>query len=578
MTTLTMDRAARRSLADLTDEALVEASRDGDNNAYAVLWQRHSGAARRAARAITSKVDPDDLVSEAFTKVLSAIRSGGGPRDSFRAYLFTTLRHVSMTWGKGPQDVQLDYLEDVPDSEAEDAVSSLDQRSLLVAAFAELPERTRTLLWYLEVEGMRPREIAPLLGLSPNAVSAAAIRAREAFRQAWLAAHIADPGRPAECRWVCERLVRAGAKPIPRADRPRFDAHVEDCSRCTLAIADLSDASSKLRSALLALVLGGSAAAAYSAAAPPPAASAAIIAVRRLPWAIGAGVAAVLLTVTAVSAGTGIPGGTPSTADGEGDSRPVAPTAAGGSPTGLPSPRRDGTSDPSATPSPSITPGRFVPQPTPSSRPPVFPSLPPLLPSPSATPRIVAPLAFAWEVPHGTEVPPLLIGTAHPGAVVSARDESGVQLARALVGADGAFAMDISGDLLRQGMTVTLEHIHPEAGVVGTATAIGPLTFSVPALADVVDGVPIQRVDGDGDGEADDVELALLTASGSTLHVSVDGAPAVIVAPSPGGDVVVLVDVALGEHDVRIRFTDADGRLGVAVAETIVVAAGGVSP
>ena len=42
-------------------------------------------------------------------------------------------------------------------------------------------ERWRTLLWYLEVEGMKPREIAPLMGMTPNAVSVLAV-ARAAKR------------------------------------------------------------------------------------------------------------------------------------------------------------------------------------------------------------------------------------------------------------------------------------------------------------------------------------------------------------------------------------------------------------
>ena len=41
-------------------------------------------------------------------------------------------------------------------------------------------------LWHTEVEGQRPAEVAPLLGMSPNSVSALAYRAREGLRQAFV--------------------------------------------------------------------------------------------------------------------------------------------------------------------------------------------------------------------------------------------------------------------------------------------------------------------------------------------------------------------------------------------------------
>ena len=72
------------SLPVRSDEELVAAARAGDDAAYAELWERHVASGRNAARAISPTVDPDDLVSEAFTSILSAIRKGGGPHEGFR--------------------------------------------------------------------------------------------------------------------------------------------------------------------------------------------------------------------------------------------------------------------------------------------------------------------------------------------------------------------------------------------------------------------------------------------------------------------------------------------------------------
>lgn len=202
MTTLTRTTMRSRFDADTGDDELVAATRAGDARAYGVLWDRHSPAALRAARAITSSIDPEDLVSEAFAKTLSAIRNGGGPTDAFRPYLFAAVRSAAATWGGKQKDIALEYIDELPVDDSDDSLDVLSDKALLASAFKELPERWRTLLWYLEVEGMKPREIAPLMGLSPNAVSVLASRAREGFKAAWLQAHIKEPGREAECRWT----------------------------------------------------------------------------------------------------------------------------------------------------------------------------------------------------------------------------------------------------------------------------------------------------------------------------------------------------------------------------------------
>ena len=81
---------------------------------------------------------------------------------------------------------------------------------LIVRAFSRLPERWRTVLWRLEVEGRAPAEVAPMFGLSANGVSALAMRAREGLRQAYLQEHIGT-NIPAACRTYAEELG-AGAR------------------------------------------------------------------------------------------------------------------------------------------------------------------------------------------------------------------------------------------------------------------------------------------------------------------------------------------------------------------------------
>lgn len=57
-----------------------------------------------------------------------------------------------------------------------------------------LPERWRIVLWHAEVQGLPPRDIAPLMGIGANAVSALLLRARAGLRAAYEQQTLA--GRP----------------------------------------------------------------------------------------------------------------------------------------------------------------------------------------------------------------------------------------------------------------------------------------------------------------------------------------------------------------------------------------------
>ena len=69
------------------DAELIAAVRGGDVDAYGELFARHVDAARRLARQLAGPGDADDLVSDAFAKVLTVLQRGGGPDLAFRAYL-----------------------------------------------------------------------------------------------------------------------------------------------------------------------------------------------------------------------------------------------------------------------------------------------------------------------------------------------------------------------------------------------------------------------------------------------------------------------------------------------------------
>ncbi|HEY8094175.1 MAG TPA: sigma-70 family RNA polymerase sigma factor, partial [Acidimicrobiales bacterium] len=233
--------------------------RVGDTGAYEELYRRHIDAAMAVGRHLTgSRSDAEDVVSEAFARVLSALQRGAGPEMAFRPYLLTSVRNAF--YDRTRKDKRLDVTDEVPEDLgrvlAAAAASDNDvERQLVITAYASLPERWQLVLWHTEVEGRSPAEVGPLLGLAPNAVAALAYRAREGLRQAYLNAHIqARP--PAACAETVPKLGAYVRDDLSNRDRQKVEEHLKDCERCQDIVLELREAGSRLRLALIPIVAG----------------------------------------------------------------------------------------------------------------------------------------------------------------------------------------------------------------------------------------------------------------------------------------------------------------------------------
>jgi RNA polymerase sigma factor (sigma-70 family) len=260
-----------------SDAELIESVRAGDTEAYGQLYERHVTAAHNLARQLArSSAEADDLVSEAFAKVLDTLRAGRGPDSAFRAYLLTALRHTA--YDKTRKDRRIELVDDVTAvsgvaTEAvsvpfrDTAVAGLE-RSMAAEAFSRLPERWQTVLWHTEIEGQSPAEVGPILGLTANGVSALAYRAREGLRQAYLQVHLAGTAESADrCRATVERLGAWTRSGLSKRETAQVEAHLDGCERCRALAAELADVNGSLRAVVAPLVLGSVATTAYLAAA-----------------------------------------------------------------------------------------------------------------------------------------------------------------------------------------------------------------------------------------------------------------------------------------------------------------------
>lgn len=241
-----------------SDAALVESARGGDQRAFAELWRRHYQAGVRVAHQFTSSLDADDLVSEAFTRIYKTVLAGGGPTGAFRPYLYTSIRNLASTWGAASRDVQVDDIDDFSDpATVDDPISTALDRTLTARAFRSLPERWQSVLWYTEVEGLDPHEVAPLLGMTANAVAALSYRAREGLRKAWLQAHVSDAAASGECRWALTHLGDHARHALTPRDSERLAFHLVTCAKCSIISEEVEEVGSRLALVMLPILLGG---------------------------------------------------------------------------------------------------------------------------------------------------------------------------------------------------------------------------------------------------------------------------------------------------------------------------------
>lgn len=353
-----------------SDTELLHQARRGDPGAFTGLYARHWAAALRLAHSYGAGADAEDLVNDAFERVMGAVRRGGGPEGAFRPYLYVTLRHLAMERCSRPHHVPLDA---VPESViAVSGLPALDvaDRGMIAQAFSDLPDRWQAVLWQIAVEGRRPRDVARATGMRANSVSVLAHRARERLRETYLQAHV-GAGVPDLCMPYRRRLgayVRGG---LSRRQRAAADEHVAACESCGRLVAELDDVNRLLARAVLpAFALGGgqglalgagtAGTAGLSAAAAPAASGAASTGgAVGVGFGVGAKVAAVAVAVVGLVAlvphDVGPLGDDPPTVEAVGPAGPVdQDTASTSAP--LPQPPVAAT-DPTTLPAGGVPPG-----------------------------------------------------------------------------------------------------------------------------------------------------------------------------------------------------------------------------
>jgi RNA polymerase sigma factor (sigma-70 family) len=167
--------------------------------------QPHDAALRAYLRArFPDFPDQDDLVQEAYSRLLHARRQG--PVAFPRAFLFTTARNAALDFFRRRRISPVAQVTNFDDSRvldespnAAELASQHQEFEVLDDAIRSLPERCRQVIMLRYLDGLAYKEIAVRLGISPETVKVhmakGVRRCAEYFEEHGL---VTDPKRPSD--------------------------------------------------------------------------------------------------------------------------------------------------------------------------------------------------------------------------------------------------------------------------------------------------------------------------------------------------------------------------------------------
>ena len=163
------------------DEELMTLLRTGQEEPLGVLISRHGTDLVRFF--LLRSRDPDaaqDLANETFYRIFSKARTFE-PSKRFRPWFFTVALNVWRAWARRrkPAEVPLDKLPET----AEEQPLPAPGRDRAARLLARLSDVDREILVLRHYEGLKLKEIARQLGMTPGAVYTRLFRALEKLRE-----------------------------------------------------------------------------------------------------------------------------------------------------------------------------------------------------------------------------------------------------------------------------------------------------------------------------------------------------------------------------------------------------------
>ena len=176
-------------LSERDDAELVRRSRDGDDDAFTALVERHQSRLKANSRSIVTGADLDDVHQRAWIKIYRKLHTLRQPRFFYawanRIMINTALAFVRKRSRRTMVDVDDLPPAATPIDERPDAEERTQWRDLVERTrdwFDDICARDRKLFELYVVEGLTMDEIGDEVGLSSGGVKVRLYRARQRLR------------------------------------------------------------------------------------------------------------------------------------------------------------------------------------------------------------------------------------------------------------------------------------------------------------------------------------------------------------------------------------------------------------
>ncbi|MEA2458769.1 MAG: hypothetical protein QOC95_1741, partial [Thermoleophilaceae bacterium] len=207
----------------LGDGRLTRLASDGDERAYAAIYERHAqGLYRYCLSLLHNPEDASDAVQGTMMKALLAMPAKR-PEVPLKPWLFRIAHNEAITVQRRRRThATLDEEAVGSAPGADDESADRDELKQLVEDLLALPERQRSALVMRELSGLDYEDIAVALGTSPTG-------AKQTVYEARVALYERAKGRELSCARVRVALSEGDRRALRGR---RIDAHLRSCAGC----------------------------------------------------------------------------------------------------------------------------------------------------------------------------------------------------------------------------------------------------------------------------------------------------------------------------------------------------------
>jgi RNA polymerase sigma-70 factor (ECF subfamily) len=245
-----------------SDQELLEAARDGDEDAIEVLLARYEQQVFRfGLRMCGNEEDARDVLQETLLAAFRGLRQFRGDAR-LSTWLYQVARSFCTKARRRPIDAPARHepLEGATARGLQAAQSGPEERAharemarVIQEALLALPEPQREVVILRDVEGLTAEEASQVVGIAVPALKSRLHRARFGLQEKIAALIGADSGHPFVCPELARELLVRDEDEMDTATCARLDAHLKACPHCGPTCEDLKRSVSLCR----ALPTGG---------------------------------------------------------------------------------------------------------------------------------------------------------------------------------------------------------------------------------------------------------------------------------------------------------------------------------